>query len=132
MKRKDIAIDVMKELLEIGRKLPFFHVLYCISAKNEDIEEWVKSLVDHYDWDGRRFSDATVKVNEDAAVERFHNSKGYNPNGKSKIMVSQCFTLSSISYADVYETVSGKRECLPKGYKFEGDVQQTDVWELWR
>lgn len=108
----------MIKLLEIGKTLPIFSISYYIVAPTENIEQYLIEHTITEDWEGNHLSDDEIELNKQNALNLFHNSSFYNPNGESGMIFTQAFTLQDIKYDDIYEIVSGKNLNFPKGYKF--------------
>ena len=123
MKEKEITINVMIKLLELAKNHPLFCVSYYIVAKNNEIETWIRKRVNRFGWDGKELNEEDIVRNEDVFINDFHESQFYDECGESKILISQCFSLSDIGYDKIHTIVSGKSDNLPNGYKFIGDVE---------
>lgn len=123
---KDKAIDIMKQLLDYAKTLPIFSVEFDVTADNKSIEEYLIAHVDRSDWEGIPLTDDEIQNNISNAIERFHNSKGYNNLGTSTLTMRKAFNLQIISFDNVYEIVSGKCKDMPKEYKFVGEMKLAD------
>lgn len=118
MNDKNKTIDIMIKLLEIGKTLPIFSISFYIVANTNEIEKYLIDHVTTTDWEGKPLSDDEIELNKQNALNIFHNSSFYNPNGESGMIFTQAFTLQDIKYDDIYEIVTGKNLNFPKGYKF--------------
>ena len=121
------TIDIMKQLLDYGKMLPFFTVEFDIIANNKFIEEHIISNAVRTNYEGEPLSDDEIQDNIYNAIKLFHNSKGYNGLGVSTLSIRKIFTLQSISYDAIYEIVSGDCKSLPNGYKFVGEMKLVNL-----
>ena len=94
---KQKTIEVMSNLLDIGKKLPIFSIDFYIEAKNNDIEDYLSKHVIKTTWDDKPLSEIEIKNNIKFKLKEFHKSKDYNPIGISKLKMRQ-----SVSYASFY------------------------------
>ena len=94
----------MIELLNISKKhnLPVFCVVYDIEATNDSIMNYISVISDRTDWEGKPLSETDIELNIKKNIETFEKSKGYNPNGNSRLTLTKVFTLNNITFDNQY------------------------------
>lgn len=121
------TIEVMSNLLDIGKNLPIFSIDFYIEAKNNDIEDYLSSHVIKTTWDDKPLSEIEIKNNIKFKLEEFHKSKDYNPIGISKLKMRKTMTLSDITFNSIYNLVSGMEKDMPKNYSYIGNITLSNL-----
>ncbi len=122
---KNKIIDVMIELLNISKKhnLPVFCVVYDIEATNDSIMNYISVISDRTDWEGKPLSETDIELNIKKNIETFEKSKGYNPNGNSRLTLTKVFTLNNITFDNVSDIVTGNNMKIFNDYKFCDNIR---------
>lgn len=118
MTAREKTIDVMKELLDLGKISPIYKVRYEFRADTNEIESWILEF--------NRNSDDEFDRKANARLEKFRNSDGYVENGKSVWHIDMIFDVSSINYWVVHSIVNGLNLFLPRGYEYIGNLQMIE------
>ena len=124
---KQKTIEVMSNLLDIGKKLPIFSIDFYIEAKNNDIEDYLSKHVIKTTWDDKPLSETEIKNNIKFKLKEFHKSKDYNPIGISKLKMRKTMTLSGITFNNIYNLVSGMEKDMPKNYSYIGNITLSNL-----
>ena len=115
MTAREKTIDVMKELLDLGKISPIYKVRYEFRTDTDEIESWILECNHSSDDEFDR------KANE--RLEEFRNSDGYVKNGKSVWHIDRIVDVSSINYWFVDSIVNGLNLFLPRDYEYIGNLQ---------
>ena len=124
---KQKTIEVMSNLLDIGKNLPIFSIDFYIEAKNNDIEDYLSKHVIKTTWDDKPLSEIEIKNNIKFKLKEFHKSKDYNPIGISKLKMRKTMTLSDITFNGIYNLVSGMEKDMPKNYSYIGNITLSNL-----
>ena len=122
---KNKIIDVMIELLNISKKhnLPLFCVAYDIEATNDSIINYISTISNRTDWEGKPLSETDIELNVKKNIETFEKSNGYKPNGNSRLTLTKVFTLNNITFDNVSDIVTGNNMKIFNGYKFCDNIR---------
>lgn len=124
MEDKGKIINSMITLLNYARFHSMFKVSFLIEAKNEDIEDYIKSTVDEVDENGHALIKEVYENKVKAEIDKFHASEYYNMLYKrSKIVITWGITTDMISFDFIGKLVCGLDKSLPKNYTFIGDFK---------
>lgn len=118
MTAREKTIDVMKELLDLGKISPIYKVRYEFRADTNEIESWIL--------EGNRSSDDEFNRKANERLEEFRNSDGYVKDGKSLWYSDWIVDVSSINYWVVSSIVNGLNLFLPRGYEYIGNLQMIE------
>ena len=118
MTAREKTIDVMKELLDLGKISPIYKVRYEFRADTNEIESWIL--------EGNRSSDDEFNRKANARLEEFRNSDGYVKDGKSLWYSDWIVDVRSINYWVVSSIVNGLNLFLPRGYEYIGNLQMIE------
>lgn len=118
MTAREKTIDVMKELLDLGKISPIYKVRYEFRADTNEIESWIL--------EGNRSSDDEFNRKANARLGEFRNSDGYVKDGKSVWYSDWIVDVSSINYWVVSSIVNGLNLFLPRGYEYIGNLQMIE------
>ena len=119
-KLKDKTRDLIIHLLTKDIISPVLKFKFIIKADNDKIEKWIRKETNYpYDLYGK-YSEEKHEALIQEKVNRFHASKGYNPDGRSYFYMERIVTLDTITFHRFYEVVCGADIHLPVGYEYVG------------
>jgi hypothetical protein len=118
MTAREKTIDVMKELLDLGKISPIYKVRYEFRADTNEIESWIL--------EGNRSSDDEFNRKANERLEEFRNSDGYVKDGKSLWYSDWIVDATSINYWVVSSIVNGLNLFLPRGYEYIGNLKMIE------
>lgn len=127
---KEKTINIMIQLLEYAKTHPIFVIDFDINAKNSDIEDYLKNSANTTDWSGKPLAKNEVDHIAQELIDSFkikRHVESYSLNDYSYMTCRQTFIVQNITYDKIYNLVSGQNECLPKNYRFVGNIRLADL-----
>lgn len=96
--RKYIVRNMIRILKKSFKTYPAVYIYYYITVNNEEYENFLKNNPKDIDPNVDMSNNEDIERIVSYAINHFRNSRGYNKNGISNVLISKCVTINDISY----------------------------------